>query len=238
LKKVKKRFRTLEDPIITQAAAQNRRRVKSLADQIYERLRMDIITGALKPDERIIELDIAEMMGTSQGPVREALQRLERDGLVVKQARSATRVQSATTDEILELFTIRSLIESFAIKRVAPIITENQIAELDYLVEQMQIAGAQDDMFALTESDMLFHRHLCVWSGNSTLYRAWDPLYSQIQRFVVQTHKDYFDSLTDLAATHYPIIEALRSKQADEASRILEEHVMLIWSKIERSIAD
>ena len=91
-------------------------------------------------------------------------------------------------------------------------------------------------MFALTESDMLFHRQLCVWSGNSTLYRAWDPLYSQIQRFVVQTHKDYFDSLTDLAATHYPIITALKSGQADEASQIIEDHVMLIWSKIEQAL--
>lgn len=226
----------MENSVITQAAVKKRRRVKSLADQIYERLRMDIITGALQPDERIIELDIAEMMGTSQGPVREALQRLERDGLVEKQARSATRVTSATTAEIMELFTIRSLIERFAIQRVTPLITENQIAELDDLVAQMHIAGAQDDMFALTESDMLFHRQLIVWSGNSTLYRAWDPLYSQIQRFVVQTHKDYFDSLTDLAATHYPIIAALRSRQAEEASRIIEEHVMLIWPKIERTV--
>jgi DNA-binding GntR family transcriptional regulator len=209
--------------------------VKSLADQIYERLRMDIITGILKPDERIIELDIAEMMGTSQGPVREALQRLELDGLVYKQARSATRVTSATIDEILELFTIRSLIESFAVKRVTPIITEEQIQELEFLVEKMHIAGKQENMFALTESDMLFHRQLCVWSGNSALHRAWDPLYGQIQRFVVQTHEDYFDSLTDLAATHYPIIAALKSGQAGEASRIIEDHVMLIWSKLERA---
>lgn len=208
--------------------------MKSLADQIYERLRMDIITGVLQPDQRIVELDIAERMGTSQGPVREALHRLERDGLVYRQARSSTRVTSATRDEILELFTIRSLIESFAIKRVAPIIVAEQIQELEFLVEKMMRAGSQEDMFSLTESDMLFHRQICVWSGSSALHRAWDPLYGQIQRFVVQTHEHYFDSLTDLAATHYPIIDALKAGQAEEASRIIQEHVMLIWSKLER----
>jgi DNA-binding GntR family transcriptional regulator len=209
--------------------------MKSLADQIYERLRMDIITGVLKPNQRIVELDIAERMGTSQGPVREALHRLERDGLVYRQARSSTRVTSATRDEILELFTIRSLIESFAIKRVAPIITAEQIQELAFLVEKMMRAGSQGDMFSLTESDMLFHRQICAWSGNSALRRAWEPLYGQIQRFVVQTHEQYFDSLTDLVATHYPIIEALKAGQAEEASRIIQEHVMLIWSKLERT---
>lgn len=207
----------------------------SLADQIYERLRMDIIIGILEPGERIVELDIAEMMGTSQGPVREALQRLELDGLVHKQARSATTVTSATRSEILELFKIRSLIESFAIKRVIPTISTEQIQELTFLVEQMKLAGAQDDIFSLTESDMIFHHQICVWSGSPALHRAWDPLYGQIQRFVVQTHKNYFESLTDLAETHYPIIQALQNREAEEASRIVEEHVMLIWSKIEQS---
>ncbi len=225
----------MEDLPINQAAVRSTKRVKSLADQIFEQLRMDIITDVLKPGERIVELEIAEMMGTSQGPVREALQRLEQDGLVYKQARSATTVTSATRDEILELFKIRSLIESFAIKRVAPSITAEQIQELYFLVEEMKLAGKQDDMFALTESDMLFHRQICIWSGSSALHRSWDPLYGQIQRFVVQTHKDYFESLTDLAETHYLIINALENRDADLASSLIEEHVMLIWSKIEET---
>ncbi len=225
----------MEDLPINQTAVRSTKRVKSLADQIYEQLRMDIITDVLKPGERIVELDIAEMMGTSQGPVREALQRLEQDGLVFKQARSATTVTSATRDEILELFKIRSLIEGFAIKRVAPIITEEQIQELTILVEKMKLAGGQDDMFSLTESDMLFHRQICIWSGSSALHRSWDPLYGQIQRFVVQTHKKHFESLTDLAETHYPIISALEQRDAELASNIIGEHVMLIWSKIEET---
>ena len=209
------------------------KKVKSLADQIYERLRSDIINGLLPPGDRIVELDIASEMGTSQSPVREALQRLERQGLVERQARSATFVTQPAIDEIFELFSIRSVIEGFAIRRTVCCITPEQCDQLELLIEQMQIAGQQNDMYQLTKIDMLFHRQIILWSDSAALLRAWDPLYSQIQCFVVQTHQDYFQELTDLANTHLPIIAALQSGDGDEASRILQEHVMLIWSKIE-----
>lgn len=209
------------------------KKVQSLADQIYESLRSDIINGVLPPGDRIVELDIASEMGTSQSPVREALQRLERQGLVEKQARSATFVTQPSIDEIFELFSIRSLIEGFAIRRTVCCITPEQCDQLEMLIEQMQIAGQQNDMYQLTQIDMLFHRQIVLWSDSTALLRAWDPLFSQIQCFVVQTHKDYFEELTDLANTHLPIIEALKSGDGDEAARILQEHVMLIWSKIE-----
>jgi DNA-binding FadR family transcriptional regulator len=106
------------------------------------------------------------------------------------------------------------------------------------LLDKIQFAGARNDMFSLTESDMSFQRQLCIWTGNSALHRAWDPLYGQIQRFVVQTHKDYVDSLTGWTAAHNPTIAALKTGKADEASRTIEDHVMLIWSKLEQENED
>src|SRR5215470_12665444 len=89
-------------------------KIASLPDQVYEHLRRAIISAELPPGEKLIELEIAAQMGTSQGPVREALQRLERDGLVERRARSATFVTSISPDEMYELFSIRSVIEGFA----------------------------------------------------------------------------------------------------------------------------
>lgn len=169
-------------------------------------------------------------MGTSQGPVREALQRLEREGLVVKQSHSATFVTTVSLDEMYELFSIRSVIEGFAVARTVRRITPEQCDELAALVEQMRAAGRQDDMLGLTEHDLQFHRLICQWSGSATLQRAWDPLYGQIQRFVVRTHKNYFASLTDIADTHLPIIAALRAHDAEDVVRLIQEHVMLIWA--------
>src|SRR3982750_1318734 len=90
-------------------------KIASLPDQVYEHLRRAIICAELLPGEKLIELEIAAQMGTSQGPVREALQRLEHDGLVERRARSATFVTSISTDEMRELIAVRSTVEGFGI---------------------------------------------------------------------------------------------------------------------------
>ncbi|HLV34448.1 MAG TPA: GntR family transcriptional regulator [Spirillospora sp.] len=205
----------------------------SLSSQIYERIWHSIITGELPPGTRLVEMDIAAQMGTSQGPVRDALQRLERDGLVQRHARSATFVTSISTDEMYELFSIRSAIEAFAIRRTVQRIDGSQCAELQALVEAMRAAAQNDDMSALVNYDLEFHRLICEWSGNIALTQAWNPLYSQIQRFVAQTHKHYFSDLMEIADTHQPIVDVLVAKDIDRAEEIIKQHIMLIWSRID-----
>ncbi|HAJ37131.1 MAG TPA: hypothetical protein DCL15_15750 [Chloroflexi bacterium] len=205
------------------------RTTRSLADQVYEYLRTEIVSGRLTPGARVVELEVASAMGTSQGPVREALQRLEREGLVEKHSHSATFVTNVSIDEMYELFSIRSVIEGFAIRRTVERITPEQCDQLDQLIELMRTAGRNDDMLTLTGHDLQFHRLICQWSGSGTLQRSWDPLYGQTQRFVVRTHKDYFASLTDIADTHVPIVAALRNHDAANVTRLIQEHVMLIW---------
>jgi DNA-binding GntR family transcriptional regulator len=209
-------------------------RLASLVDQVYERLRIAIICAELPPGHKLVELEIAAQMGTSQGPVREALQRLEHDGLVERRARSATYVTDVTTNEMHELFYIRSVIEGFAISRTASHITSEQCNELDALVQKMAEAGGEDDILTLSEHDMMFHRLICEWSGSAALLRVWSPLSSQIQRFVVQSHPWHYPDLIEVGTRHQPIVDALRSHDIEGAARLLKEHIMLIWSEIER----
>jgi DNA-binding GntR family transcriptional regulator len=175
-------------------------------------------------------LDIAAQMGTSQGPVREALQRLERTGLVQRRSHSATFVTALVLDEMYELFSIRSVIEGFAIRRTVACITPEQCDQLAHLTDLMREEGRREDMLGLTVYDLEFHRLICKWSGNATLLRAWDPLYSQIQRFVVRTHRNYFPSVTAVADTHDPIVAALRQHEVEKVTPLIQEHIMLIWS--------
>lgn len=204
---------------------------KSLADQVYARVRAGIVRGQLAPGVRLLELELAEQMGTSQGPVREALQRLEREGLVMKQARSATFVTPISIDEMYTLFSVRSVIEGFAARRTAVRFNPGYDSVLVSLVGRMNAAGVAGDMFALTESDLQFHRQIILWAENATLLRAWNPLYSQIQRFIVQSHADHFPELTEIAETHQPVLAALRSRNPDDAAQAIQEHIMLIWSR-------
>ncbi|MGL4649583.1 MAG: GntR family transcriptional regulator [Caldilineaceae bacterium] len=213
-------------------------RVKPLAVQVYEQLRTAIIREELAPGTRLIELDLAAQLGTSQGPVREALQRLEREGLVRRHAHISTFVSEISDEEMQELFCIRSVIERFAVKRAMPYMTPERMGELEALVERMREAGVRNDMLAFTEQDLLFHRLICQWSRSYSLLRAWDPLYSQIQRFVIHTHNRYFKGIREIADTHLPVIEAFRSGDVSRAQREIHEHVMLIWSMMEMSRVD
>ena len=217
-----------------QSARHSSRPVRSLADQVYERLRRNIVSGDLATNARIVELDIAAQMGTSQGPVREALQRLEREGLVQRRSHSATFVTDLVLDEMFELFSIRSMIEGFAIRHTVDCITPEQCDQLAHLTDLMREEGGREDMLGLTVYDMEFHRLICKWSGNATLLRAWDPLYSQIQRFVVRTHRAYFGSVTAVANTHDPIVAALRSREVEQVTPIIQQHIMMIWSLFAR----
>jgi DNA-binding GntR family transcriptional regulator len=206
---------------------------RSLVDQIYEQLRSDIISGRIASSEKLVELEIAERMGTSQGTVREALQRLECDGLVDRQARRATYVTQIALDQIYEYFSVRSLIESFTIRRAMQNITNAQCQQLEALIVRMAEAGEQNDIETLVQHDMHFHQSLCVWAESPVLMNVWLPLFLQIQRFIVQTHPKVFVPLSDMAETHRPIMLAIHARDSEAASLAIQEHVMLIWKRID-----
>jgi len=204
----------------------------SLSDQVYEQLRSAIISAERNPGEKLVELEIAAQMGTSQGPVREALQRLERDGLVERQARSATYVSSISMDEMYELFSVRSAVEGFAIRRAAQKITTEQCDYLQELIQEMEQAGKREDMITLAEYDMQFHRFIVECGDSAGLMRVWATLSSQIQRFVVQSHPRHYSDLVEIGTRHQPILTALRQHDIEGAAQAVQQHIMLIWPKI------
>ncbi|MBZ0283755.1 MAG: GntR family transcriptional regulator [Anaerolineae bacterium] len=203
-----------------------------MSDQVYEHLRRAIICSELVPGEKLVEMDIAAQMGTSQGPVREALHHLEHDGLVERRARSATYVTSIPLDEMYELFSIRSTIEVFAIRRTAQKVTPAQCEVLEDLVQKMAEAGRQQEIITLAEYDMQFHRHIVEWSGNVGLLHVWTPLSSQIQRFIVQSHPQQYPDFVEVGIRHQPIVAALRAHDGKGAAQTMQDHIMLIWSQI------
>lgn len=219
---------------MTDASSLRRRGTKlaSLPDQVYAYLRRAILCADLPPGEKLVELDIAAQMGTSQGTVREALQRLERDGLVERRARSATYVTRISMDEMHELFSIRTMIEVYAVRRAAQTITPEQCIQLEDLIEQMVQTGSRNELNELAEYDMQFHRRLVEYSGSTNFLRIWTPLSNQIQRFIVETHPTHFPDYIEVGKRHQPIVEALRQHDGDGAAAVLQEHVMLIWSRI------
>lgn len=204
----------------------------SLVDHAWGQLRRRIVSGEFTPGTRLTELDLAVQMGMSQGPVREALQRLEQDGLVERRARSGTFVTSISREEMYEVFSVRSVVESSAILRTVERITPVQLDELSALVERMRDAGRAGDMVMLSDYDRRFHMQICTWSAHPILLRVWIPLFTQVQRFIVTNHPHYFSDLVEIADTHQPILDAISDGTPEVAAERMREHIMLIWSRI------
>jgi DNA-binding GntR family transcriptional regulator len=212
----------------------NRIKDFSRVDQVWMQLRTAILHGRLLAGDRLVELDIATRLGTSQGPVREALQRLEHEGLVIRVAHTGTFVSPLSYDEMQDVFAVRAEVETRAIRRTALQITSAQCDELLELIELMRKSGRSGDLAQLTDRDMALHERICAWSGNTTLLRVWRMLYVQVQRFIIQTHPYYFPNLVDVAEQHVPLVEALRLRDPDLAARSIDEHCRIIWTHIER----
>lgn len=203
----------------------------SLAEQVETRLRDQIIRGELGPGTRIVELEVAERMGTSQAPVREALQRLEQAGLVERHSGSATYVTAITPDEMYEISVVRKTVEGLVIRHTAQCITPAQCDELAALIAAMHAAADDNDMAMLSANDLTFHQRICQWSDKPTLLRVWTTLYYQQQRYLIATHPHIFPDLHEVADLHQPILDQLRARDAEAACLAIQEHIMLIWAE-------
>jgi DNA-binding GntR family transcriptional regulator len=199
----------------------------TLVDEITTALRRLILDGDFPPGMRLVELDLAARTGGSQGSVREALQRLERDGFVVRNGRRGTFVTEVSLRDLHEIFLVRSVVESASIRRTGRWIRDDQLEELRSLHASMWKAGQEGDAVALVEHDMAFHERICLWANHSTLPQTWTLLCAQIERCLVRYDKLHFPDLVDVADLHVPIIEALAARNPDLAAELIEKHVML-----------
>ena len=204
-----------------------RKRSSTVVEQISSALRRMILRGELAPGTRLVELDLAAQTSASQSSVREALHRLERDGLVVRRGRQGTFVTDVDPENMAEVFHIRSTVESFAIRRTMERITPERLDELDQLVARMRTAGMRGDVMELVEADMAFHNRICTWAEHPTLLRVWELLFTQMERFLVLYDVTHFGDLTQVATNHDPLLDAMRGDDPDHAAEIMRQHVLI-----------
>lgn len=183
-----------------------------------------------------MELEIAAKGDASQASAREALQRLERDGLVARRGRTGTFVTEVSPQSMREIFLVRSLVESFAIRRTAASIRAEQIKELEKQVERMRVAGRAGDAVALVEHDIQFHKRICEWAEHPTLLQVWTVLHAQVERFLVLYDTMHFADLSELADSHLPIVQALALGNADLAAERIEAHVQYVMDGVNRTV--
>lgn len=197
---------------------------KPLRELVFESLREAIISGQLRPGERMMEIQLAEEMGVSRTPVREAIRKLELEGLVVMIPRKGAYVAGLSMKDIADVFEIRGALEGLAAQLAAERITENELEEMErYLVkisEEIEIG----DINRVVETDTDFHTLLYKASRNNRLVQIISNLREQIQRFRT-TSLSYPGRMKIALEEHRKIVEAISARDVELARNLAQEHI-------------
>ncbi|MGE5598300.1 MAG: GntR family transcriptional regulator [Bacteroidota bacterium] len=197
---------------------------KPLRELVFEALREAIVKGVLKPGERMMEIQLAEEMGVSRTPVREAIRKLELEGLVAMVPRKGAYVASLSMKDIVEVFEIRGALEGLAAELAAERITEEELEELERYLVRITESIESDDLSSMVEVDTDFHSQLYRASRNERLSLIISNLREQIQRFR-KTSLSLPGRMRAALEEHKKIVEALSARDGALARRLAEEHI-------------
>lgn len=193
-----------------------------LREQVKDVLIQRIVRGQLQPGERLVETRIAQELGTSQAPVREALRDLELLRLVESEPFRGARVRALGNEELVEIYPVRAVLEELAARLAAERLA-GDVGALEAEVEGMRAAGRSGDLHGLTEHDILFHRLMVEASGNGPLVQCWKSLGVE-GRITLSLYGTLVEP-QDAAGLHDPILEALRAGDGPRAGREARKHI-------------
>lgn len=196
--------------------------------QVLEILRSEIMTGRYEPGERLIEATISEELGTSRGPVREALRQLEHEGLVVSVPYKGAIVVDVSDEEVQDvLVPIRLTLEKFSFRIALEQMTDDDFAELAKQLWLMDEAARKNDLDQIVEADLRFHELVIGWSGRPHTMQVWRSIWPRIRAYFVRYGRAR--PLAVIASEHRELFEAMQSRDTARTLEILEEHIAILY---------
>lgn len=197
----------------------------SLAGEVAQRLRDAILEGRFADGERIVERDLAEQLGVSRGPIRDALKRLEHEGLVELLPRRGARVATLTPEDAAEVLAVRAALEPLAVRALLERGDPGLLEPLSECLERLRVASEASDWPALVSLDMEFHELVFRQAGGRSLLRVWDALrIPLLQTFRI--HREFYDFGSTIYERHRKLYEQLASGDVDGAMQATRQHVL------------
>ncbi len=187
-----------------------------MKDEVYNKLRKWIIIGELEPGTKLRDQDLSEQLGISRTPIREALLRLENDGLVVTKANRWTLVSPIDSNEAKSIYSIVWTLERLAMEQALPLISSNDIEELEQLNENFNEAIKTGEIFAILEADNKFHDKIIQLSNNVELLKLLSGLKVRIQRIEIH-YFSQMDAKYTSYTEHQQIIDAIKKQDLNLA---------------------
>jgi DNA-binding GntR family transcriptional regulator len=192
--------------------------------QVVEVLRSAIIMGTYEPGERLIEATISTELGTSRGPVREALRQLENEGLVMSFPYRGAVVLGVSDDEVQEvLIPIRLTLERYSFMHALERMTEEDFAELGKQIWLMEQAAHANDLARHVEADLRFHEIVIGASGQTHTVQIWRTIWPRIRAYFYRYGRGR--DLERMVDEHRELLAALQSREPDRMLAVLEPHI-------------
>jgi len=197
---------------------------KPLREMVYEELKIQILTGAIVPGTRMMEVDLAEEMGVSRTPIREAIRKLEKEGLVTIEPRRGAYASMISTQDMVEILEVRQDLEGlaayFAASRMSPV----EMEELREVADRYNAAVKEGSMKDMIRYDTQFHRMIVDSCNNKILVNMVEQLQELVLRFQY-IYYDNFRRADNMPAEHREIIEAIASGDEDRARAAADVHI-------------
>jgi DNA-binding GntR family transcriptional regulator len=198
---------------------------RGLLEEVGARIRQRIFSGELRDGQRIVERDLAAEMGTSRGPIRDALRMLEQEGLVITAPRRGTRVASLTTADALEILAIREALEPVAVKFLLDRKVPAHFERLQAVVERLDLAARAKDWNLAITLDLEFHGLIFELCGQRRILRIWESLKTpMLQLFGKLSH--YYTDISEVPERHRDLLNSIRSGDRARAVAHSSEHVV------------
>lgn len=206
---------------------------RTLVHQVIDALVAAAAEGLILPGDRIVEVDIAQRLGVSRVPVREALRVLESQGVVVNEPYKGIRLTPVTTERIDQLIEVRVALETTAM-RGAIRLGRNRgeaLTRLQAIVDDMAARSRVNDVAGFANADTQFHRTLCVLSGNAVLADMWEMLARQLT--IIFGLSALGKPMVDIVEEHRVLLRVFEGGDLDEVSRTVHDHIDVEIHKVD-----
>ena len=195
-----------------------------LRDVVFNTLRQAILRGELKPGERLMEIQLANKLGVSRTPIREAIRKLELEGLVNMVPRKGAEVADITEKSLRDVLEVRKALEELSVQLACEKITEEEIEELKRVAERFKDTLDDQDVTKIAEADVAFHDVIYTATDNQKLILLLNNLREQMYRYRVEYLKKE-EAYPQLIAEHEELIDNISKRNKEEATRIMCEHI-------------
>ena len=212
-----------------------------LRELVFTTLRQAILKGEIQPGERLMEIQLAEKMGVSRTPIREAIRKLANEGLVTMIPRKGAIVAGISEKMLMDVLQVRMTLEKMAYECAFKYITDEQIEELKETEKKFEESVKKNDLVQIAEMDEKFHYTIYNAAQNDKLKEILTNLRENMYRYRMEYAKNK-DSRDQLIKEHNEMIDTLVKRDSVEGLKIVEEHIRnqekVILEKIEEDAAN